>query len=221
MCAGVLLAYGFKGGAVAARVRFVLILGSAVGTAMGVWKYQGAVDAFSSRVSDAGDDFLGRVFQHYEEMGYFANQAGIAGYGAGITHPGGEALRLKMDLPPPLFLPPPSEAEYARVLLELGIVGWVFWYALRLAVIWALWRTYRNLQYEDLKLWAFLGFLFHVLNLLPGAIVLNHVLSMPFWFIAGFAFVLPKLEMQRRQKEQPKLGREIVGLGATASKVSL
>ena len=78
-------------------------------------------------------------------------------------------------------------------MLELGVLGFLVWYALKLYLILALWRTRVQTQNPFLKNLALAAFLAHAI-LLTGTTVLNHTANVYFWFMAGFIFLLPRLE---------------------------
>jgi O-antigen ligase len=115
------------------------------------------------------------------------------GYGAGATHPGGTGLRARFGLPDAEVAPPDAENETVRVMLELGVFGFLVWYALKLYLILALWRTRVQVRNPFLKNLALAGFLVHA-TLLTGTTVLNHTAHVYFWFMAGFIFLLPHLD---------------------------
>jgi hypothetical protein len=177
-----------------------LVLAGAACVVVSMYWFDEAIDMFWARATNA-DDPRARVTSGFvEPFEYLLEvETEIAGYGAGATHPGGTALRRRMDLSDPPEPPPAAEAETFRVLLELGLFGFVVWYGMRLYLIWALWRTWRQLQSQFLKHLAFAAFSTHMLQL-PSAVVLNHTLGVYFWFMAGFIYLLPQLEAMALQR---------------------
>jgi len=171
-----------------------LVLAGAACVVVSMYWFGEAMDMFWARATNA-DDSRARVTSGFvEPFEYLLDvETEVAGYGAGATHPGGAALRRRLDLPDAPELPPGAENETFRVLLELGLFGFAVWYGLRLYLIWALWRTWRQLQSQFLKHLACAAFLVHLFQL-PGQVVLNHTLGVYFWLMAGFIYLLPQLE---------------------------
>jgi hypothetical protein len=155
-----------------------------------------ATEAFWQRATSA-DNATERITGSFLEPWKFLPVAGVIGYGAGATHPGGEALRLRLGLPALVAAPPAAEAETVRVLLELGAFGFFLWYALRLSLLWALWVTWTRLQTASLRHLALAAFLIHAIQI-SGSVVLNHTFGVYYWFSAGFIFLLPRLDAQMR-----------------------
>jgi hypothetical protein len=77
--------------------------------------------------------------------------------------------------------------------LELGAAGFLIWYGIKLYLIWALWRTRSRLHDPFLKNLALAAFLAHSIQI-TGQTVVNHTANFYFWFMAGFIFLLPRLD---------------------------
>jgi hypothetical protein len=121
------------------------------------------------------------------------SQTGFFGAGAGVTHPARGPLQNALHIPPPVVEPPGMDFEPDQVLAELGCIGFLIWYAMRVALIIALWNTCQLLKDPFLKVLAFGGFAFH-LGHIYLSMVINHTAGIYYWFIAGFIYLLPKLE---------------------------
>src|SRR5215471_13892279 len=120
--AALLIWFGFQHNRVASRLRVLLVIAIALaGFTTTTW-FNKAYNAYLDRIETADDEVLDRVFQHHEVFGLILDYAGLTGYGTGITHPGGAALEQGLQLKPSQPVPQ-FEAEYARVLVELGWVG--------------------------------------------------------------------------------------------------
>jgi len=158
-----------------------------------------ATTAFMHRAAGS-DDLTERVVEGFIGPLQLLDKAGVIGFGAGATHPGGEALRQRLDLADPVSRPPDAEAEMDRVLLELGLFGFVAWYSLRFYLILALWRTFRILRSSMLRQLALAGLLVHAIQF-SGAVVLNHTFGVYYWFLSGFIFLLPRLEQAAWSQE--------------------
>jgi hypothetical protein len=185
----------------ATRLRGALLL-VGVGTlfTVSMW-FQPAYDAFVHRMTNASDAPWDRIFQHSADLGGFIDAAGLQGYGAGATHPGSDGLRQAFGLSESLLAPPDSEAEYVRVLLELGVVGAAIWYVMRLYLLAIIFQTWLRLNDPYLRSMALGIFLFQLVNL-SGVVVLNHTMGVYYWFLAGFCFLLPRLD-SNRWRHQP------------------
>ncbi len=190
--AAVLAWFGFQQNRVALRLRTLLVVAIALAAFTATTWFNKAYTAYLDRIETSDDEVIDRLFQHHEVFGLLLDYAGLTGYGTGITHPGAAALEQGLNLKPsepvPLF-----EAEYARVLVELGWVGAFLWYLVRIALLFAIWRVYRELRTPELKCWAFVIFLVHLLTL-NTSVVLNHTFAIYYWLLAGIAFGLPRLE---------------------------
>ncbi|MFM5946361.1 MAG: hypothetical protein ACKO9G_23875, partial [Dolichospermum sp.] len=83
-----------------------------------------------------------------------------------------------------------------RVVLEIGLFGFILWYALRLYLIFSLLGIFLKLKSPFLRNLALVTFLFHAINF-TGQLVFNTTFGIYYWFFAGFIFLLPQLEYQQ------------------------
>ena len=150
-----------------------------------------AYKVFSNRAQNADSlvERMGWGLRPFEVM----SQSGFFGAGAGVTHPAREPLQRVLHIPPPIVQPPRMDFEPDQILAELGGVGFLIWYAMRVALLIALWNTCYYLKDPFLKVLAFGGFAFH-LGHIYLSMVINHTAGVYYWFIAGFIYLLPKLE---------------------------
>jgi hypothetical protein len=169
----------------------LLLTGVVCGVASVYW-FNDALDAFWQRVTTS-DSASERMTSSFVEPLLFLSDPEVLGYGAGATHPGGAGLRARFGLTEPSVAPPEAENETVRVMLELGVFGFLVWYALKLYLILALWRTRVRTRNPFLKNLALAAFLVHSI-LFTGATVLNHTAHVYFWFMAGFIFLMPRLD---------------------------
>ena len=197
LVAAVLAWFGFQQNRVALRLRTLLVVAIALAVFTTTTWFNKAYNAYLDRIETSDDELVDRVFQHHDVFGLLLDYAGLTGYGTGITHPGAAALEKGLDLTPsepvPIF-----EAEYARVLVDLGWIGAFLWYLLRIAVLLTIWKVYRELQTAELRLWAFIILSLHLVTL-NAAVVLNHTFAIYYWFLAGIALGLPRLEARELQ----------------------
>jgi hypothetical protein len=83
----------------------------------------------------------------------------LDGYGTGATHQAAPLLRQALDLPTGEVIPVPYEGEIGRILLELGPIGFIFWYGLRVGILIALISTFWKLKRPFLRHLALAAFL--------------------------------------------------------------
>jgi hypothetical protein len=170
----------------------MLLLTGVVCAVASVFWFGDALDAFWQRVTTS-DSSSERMTSSFLEPLLFLSDPEVLGYGAGATHPGGAGLRARFGLTEPSVAPPEAENETVRVMLELGVFGFLVWYGLKLYLILALWRTRVQTRNPFLKNLALAAFLVHAI-LFTGTTVLNHTAHVYFWFMAGFIFLLPRLD---------------------------
>jgi hypothetical protein len=169
-----------------------LLLTVAVCAAAVTYWFSDAFDAFWVRATtsdSASERIAGPILEPLE----FLLDPEILGYGAGATHPGGMTIRTRFGLPDPESRPPDAENETVRIMFELGVFGFLVWYAIKIYLLLALWRTRAQVRNPFLKNLALAAFLVHAI-LLTGMTVLNHTANVYYWFMAGFIFLLPHLD---------------------------
>jgi hypothetical protein len=126
----------------------------------------------------------------------FLDDAGFLGHGSGIAQPAVGALQKTLHLPPPsYYFASPTDTENTRVLMELGIPGFLLWYGMRLGLVFALWRTRNRLRspfLKELALGAWMVLLYQLFNITT----FNATANVYHWFLAGFILLLPRLDAQ-------------------------
>ncbi|MEQ8536739.1 MAG: hypothetical protein RIB93_04650 [Coleofasciculus sp. D1-CHI-01] len=169
-----------------------LIVPSVIVTlAAAIW-FQPAIEAFWLRTT-SNKDIPARIVGSFIEPFEFMQYKQIDGYGTGSTHQATPALRRVFDLPSGEFIPTYYESEMGRVALELGPIGFILWYGLRISLLVELWLVFCKLQRPCLQELALAAFLIHVLQL-NGQLVFHHTFSVYYWFLSSFIFLLPRLE---------------------------
>ncbi|MDB9458674.1 hypothetical protein PN473_09705, partial [Dolichospermum circinale CS-545/17] len=159
--------------------------------------FQKAIEAFFTRATTASDSgsFAERAFSAFTEPLAAMQFKGFDSYGIGATHPAIPVLRNALQLYSGEALPP-SEGELGRVVLEIGIFGFILWYALRLYLIISLLGRFLKLKTPFLRNLALAVFLFHAINF-TGQLIFNTTFGVYYWFFSGFIFLLPQLEYQQ------------------------
>lgn len=158
--------------------------------------FSSAINAFIARAT-YNKDLSGRISNTFLEPLDFIKYKQVDGYGIGATHPGSGAIRAILNLPTGEIIPVGYESEMGRVLLEIGPIGFILWYGLRIALIIALLMVFLKLKRPLLRQLALAAFLIQ-LSWINGQLVVHHTFAVYYWFLSGFIFLLPLLE--RREK---------------------
>jgi len=163
--------------------------------------FRPAIAAFWMRLSSA-NDLAERVVGNFSGPFRFIDYTQLDGYGVGATHPGAGSLRVMFKLSPGQPLPFELEIEMARIALEIGPIGFIFWYGMRLYLIVALWLAYRKLKSDFLRDLGLASFLIHAI-MVTNHVVFHHTFSIYYWFYASFVYLLPWLDrVATWQREQ-------------------
>jgi hypothetical protein len=183
---------GFKSFSTLINLFSKFLFPAIIGFVLVVSKFQAAINSFGERANNS-DDILPRMLSSITEPFEFFQYALFSGYGAGATFQANEVIRSFFNLPVGERIPVYYEVETGRIALELGIIGFFFWYGLKIALLIAIWHVYRQLKLPFLKHLALSIFLFQLINI-TGQFVFNHSANLYFWFLSGFIFLLPQLE---------------------------
>ena len=154
--------------------------------------------AFRYRVSSA-DVASERLFAVVEETLAVADAAGVFGYGIGTMHQGSQVIMgggvrwwaggIEV------------ESEPAKIILELGIVGFLLVYVVRaLLVVHARGLVLRGRLRRYRNLGAVLAAYFIVS--LPSSVVFNPTADMYYWFGAGLLYLAMYLDGQESRRPQ-------------------
>ena len=131
-----------------------------------------------------------------EESSY----AGALGYGIGATQNYVPALVEKLELSNwGEALPPIREDEPHRVMLELGVVGYVLYCLLRFALIISLWQTCLSLKDSGRRSLAVAICAVLTIHLFVGGAVVVHTQNVLQWFLIGTCLALANGETLRRE----------------------
>lgn len=168
----------------------------AAGILAAVYLFQDAFTALEERTTNSWDEGKTRFWAAVVEPWEYLETAGFLGHGNGITQPAVSALRTALHLPSAHFTySSPTDAENSRVLMELGILGFFLWYAMRVGLLVALWRTRRGLTTPFLRQLALGAFLVLFYQFFTTTMFV-HTANLYHWFLASFIFLLPKLDAQ-------------------------
>jgi len=137
-----------------------------------------------------------------------ASYAGLFGFGIGLTQNSVPALMKRLDIvdqDDPL--PTVAEGEPGRVTLELGMVGFVLYTLLRLALLFMVFRMCQMIRDPESKMLAYAAAAALVLPLVGGGAVVTHTLNVYQWFLVGMVMALLNAEclQLRAARPMPKL----------------
>ncbi|NEO43487.1 MAG: hypothetical protein F6K55_04875 [Moorea sp. SIO4A3] len=175
--------------------------------AASIW-FKPAIDAFWLR-TNSNQDVSGRVSHTFTQPLDFVKYKGLDGYGTGATQPGGWAIRNALGLPAPELIPASYEEEPGRIVLEIGPIGFILWYGLRLSILIALWLVFWKLKRPFLRQLALAAFLIQAIQF-SDQLVTQHTFSVYYWFLSSFVFLLPRLEqIENWHREQQLLQQNV------------
>ncbi|MCB1209726.1 MAG: hypothetical protein KDK97_10385 [Verrucomicrobiales bacterium] len=189
------------GGRIGSSKYFVrmLLIGTLAAAAGGAYMFTDAWQSWSLRYQVSGDNIKQRVFDmQYEAVTKALADGGLAGYGMGTAHPATDAIRQRLRMPAIKDKAPVYDSEVGQVMVELGIVGFLSWYTLRLMLVFLAWSSYRRSPPGAIRALSLAGVLITTPYLLMS-VVYNHTANFLVFGLGGFALI-PLLEptIQRR-----------------------
>jgi hypothetical protein len=152
-----------------------------------------AVSAFYGRAS-ASTDTASRVLSPLVEPFQVAPDAGLFGLGIGATHQAATALVDNVRQASWLhghFL----EAEPGRIMMEVGIVGFLLVYAARFYMIFLAFQQSLVLKDRFCRMVAISTLLFFLAHL-PSGTVFNVTSGVFYWFLGGALFLAMRLDRE-------------------------
>ncbi|MTJ53679.1 hypothetical protein FJR38_13995 [Anabaena sp. UHCC 0253] len=162
-----------------------------------------SIDLLSQRSIQNSKEGVDRILQPFIEplstIPEIIKLKQIDSYGTGATHQATQLLRTSLNLPQGDTLPPIGEIEPPRVIIEIGVIGFVLFYWIRINLIICLGLTSIKLRDPFLSQVGIAAFLFHTLQI-TSPVVFNPNMGIYYWFFAGFILLLPELE--RREKSE-------------------
>lgn len=166
--------------------------------------FRPAIDAFWTRTT-VNQDVSGRITDSFMQPLTYMQYKELDGYGTGATHQAAPMLRQALNLPTGEVIPVGYESEMGRIVLELGPIGFVFWYGLRVSLALALLVLFWKLKRPFLRQLALVAFLIQA-SQINSQLVFHHTFSVYYWFLSSFIFLLPRLEeIENWHKEQQLL----------------
>jgi hypothetical protein len=175
------------------RLQHIAIIGTLIYAAF-TTLFPQAYDAFYTRAfgeEQRVDEGLSRITGSFDFPTKEASYAGAFGYGIGLTQNAVPALRKRFNLrKTDNPIPMGYEGEPGRVMLELGVIGFLLYTALRLVILLTLCRVCMLIRDPESRLLAIaiLGAL--IFPLLIGGAVVSHTQNVYQWFLIGVMLAL-------------------------------
>lgn len=127
--------------------------------------------------------------------------AGLFGYGIGITQNAVVTITKVLGVPAPVEnLPINPEAEPGRVMMEIGVLGYLFYTLIRIALVLTLCAVCLKIRNRESKALAIAILGVVIVMVLAGGAVINHTQGVYLWFLAGLPLALyngERLQMRR------------------------
>lgn len=200
-------------------VFYVLLRGQkalTIAVSMAVLVFAGGYVASRSQWMMQGWEILGHRMEHSSDRNtriqsmlmdpfHKVDVGGVLGYGTGATHQSATALssqgRLQIE---GVYY----EGELGRVLIELGVIGALFFFALKAWLAWTAWQALRRARSAWETLLSATAFCKLFLNFGIGMIVFNHISGALYWLCAGAAvWVWCRQERGLGRQQQLTIGR--------------
>jgi O-antigen ligase len=189
-----------------------LAVGSLLAMGGAVYLFADALAHWESRAKTAEDSVHSRTIDHpVAALKAAYHDGGAFGFGIGTLHPATVAIRNKLGIPLPKDKPPFLDNELGQVLAELGLMGFLSWYALRLLLLGLVWQSYRSSPPGNMRVLC-LAIILIVGPYLLISVVYNHTASFYVFALSGFGLI-PLLE--------PTIQRRVVPRNGAAPRVAL
>lgn len=152
-----------------------------------------AVGAFLGRASGATDVAV-RLSSPFLSPIHLLPQVGLVGYGIGASHQMAAAVAPSI-IPYSWLRGLNTELETGRIMLELGPLGFVLLYSMRLVLIGVAYHHARTLKTRFHRALA-VGALLYFLVQLVGSPVFDVTTGMYYWFFAGLLMLATRLDKE-------------------------
>ncbi|MBI1857509.1 MAG: hypothetical protein HYR97_00085 [Candidatus Melainabacteria bacterium] len=152
-------------------------------------------EAFVSFSSRGQEDIPMRISRTFTTPFTHIKDIGIYGYGLGSTYQGvanilGEQY-FKEEITTTI------EDEPFRIMWETGLFGFIIAYVLRFLLMFYFWLMMKRLKDPTFRPLALMCILFQTQFFFGlASLIFNHTTSLIYWFLIGFLFLFPKLDMK-------------------------
>ena len=198
MMGAIILLLGLRAGLVTAMIAFrTLIVGGTIGVL--VWLMAGvAFDAFVHRAENADDPIM-RLLSPFEELLRAFLLSPVFGTGLGTSHNSASTVMQSADM---WWLHGNHfELETARVMQELGIVGFILIYAPRVALIFVALGMVRRLKTPMFKAMSAAIAAYFIPQLFLF-VINNPTGGLFFWFAAGMLYGMYRLDFAPQHRHE-------------------
>jgi hypothetical protein len=178
-----------------------------IAIAASIW-FRPAINAFWQRATHYRD-IPERISLSFTEPLDFVRVKELDSYGIGATHQAAPILRRALDLPAGETIRVPNEGEMGRIVLELGPIGFIFWYGLRLSILILLIHTFLKLKRPFLRQLALTAFLLQAIQINSFLVFLN-TYAVYYWFFSGLIFLLPQLEQTENWQREQQFQQDVL-----------
>lgn len=154
---------------------------------------------FSERLSGESSDIIPRVITTYTAPFRYFNEAGLIGFGIGTTYQAVQEQFKVGDMWRKMGIG--FEEEPGRIMLELGLIGFIITYYIRFSLVRKFWVVSRETSTAEFKNLAIAILLF----LLPffmgvNVLVFNQTASFFYWLFAGFLLSIRDIDKYETSK---------------------
>lgn len=158
-----------------------------------------ALAHWEARLKSSGDSISSRTVDHpLAALELAIEKGGVFGFGIGTAHPATDAIRRRLSILPMKARVPPMDNEPGQIMAELGFVGFVAWYGLRLLLLWLNWRSYLSSPPGLIRAMC-LAVVLITGPFLLMSVVYNHTASFFIFALSGFG-LMPLLEPAVRRR---------------------
>jgi O-antigen ligase len=188
----------------------MLVAGAGLAAAGAVYFATETLAHFDARLRTASDTLSGRVVDHpLWALGFAYESGGMVGFGIGTAHPATAAIRSKLGIAPMRERVPAMDNEPGQVLAELGLLGFLAWYGLRLLLLWLNWTSFLRSPAGIIRVMCLAVVLINGPFMLMS-VVYNHTASFFIFALSGFG-LMPLVEPTVQRRFVPR-GRSLPGM---------
>jgi hypothetical protein len=195
-----------------------LIVGVVLLAAFLLYLGQDAMGAFYGRATSGQSDTMERILSPVISPWTVVPTAGLFGLGIGATHQ--TAMAVTPGIPPYSWLHGlATEIETGRIVVEIGAIGFVLIYYIRIfLVLFALRQVFR-LRTRFHRALATAAFLFAV-SQLPGGAIFDVTSGVYYWFFPGLLFAAIKLDRPAAAAGSDRPARSLVPVARIVAPIS-